>query len=113
MLDFLKRKKKVLAEDQKKAPGAFTILTIVPESESLIECLGITNERAETLAKAATEGFKSSHNLCEAANKASLVCVHANELFFVGHILSAMHQKHQSTAAMMAILGGAFGRDKK
>jgi hypothetical protein len=111
MFEFLK-KKEVLKKESLKPKGALAVEVIVPESNSLIESIGMSKERADELSKIAQTSYMTSSNLSEAAAKASEFCMHPNELFFVVHVLSDIHIQSKHASAMMEMMRNGLGGRK-
>lgn len=89
-----KRPMYIKVEPQDK--GSLIVIHIQKDSESLIESLAISPDRANHLVKLTRRAFYESDNIVEVLVTVSRECVHANELFFVSHITVNMQRDHKS-----------------
>jgi hypothetical protein len=74
--------------------GTYKLALIEPDSDSIVESLGIQDERVDEIIKFCRECYNESDKLTEAADKAFRRCVHPNELFFATSVLDQMHEKN-------------------
>lgn len=90
-------------------PKKYLVVTRVNDrTNNLYESLGITQERAAYLGNMCHRAFVADGDIMTCAEQISPECTHANELYFVGVMLSTLQMRQQSPIIMM---GGGFPSD--
>lgn len=79
--------------------GTYKLALIEPESDSIVESLGIQDERVDEIIKFCKECYDESDKLTEAADKAFRRCVHPNELFLATSVLEQIHTRNRDPLA--------------
>jgi hypothetical protein len=88
-------KRTVFIDSSKAGKGNLQIEEINVDSQSIIEALGITQDRAADLEGLAVSSYRKCNNIIKAMSLASAQCKHANELFFVSRIMCTLHDGPQ------------------
>lgn len=87
----LQKKKKTYSKD-----GEFKLCIINDNTDIMHETLGLTDERAEELAKICVKSFKKHSKTTDTLNEIYTHCTHINEVtmvLFMFHRIAELHSK--------------------
>jgi hypothetical protein len=105
-----KKKKEVKTYPQ---DGEFKICIINEDTDLMHETLGITNERAEELAKACSESWNEKDKVTDMIQQILGHCKHMNEVtmvFFMFHRIIELKKMEAGRAGMEGMLKELFGK---
>ena len=104
------RKKEIKTYPQE---GEFKLCIINEDTDILHEILGLTNERAEELAKICTAAWNDENKVTDMIQKILVHCKHMNEvtmIFFMFHKIVELKKIEASKAGMEGMLKDLFGK---
>lgn len=78
-----------------ESPKYLHIVELNPDEASLVEALGIVDERGKEIHDFVVNEYHSSSHIVQVLEKASKQCRHANELAFACIVLQRIHDSHK------------------